>query len=480
MTWGKVDDKLHSHIKAARAGVEAMGLWVLALSWCAAYMTDGEIPAEVPARLAGRRGAALASKLVASKLWDKSEFGYRFRNWSEYQPTRANVEAQRADAKTRMQQRRGLTTDVRANKPRTNGEQPSNEQRTSQDVRAPFACPDPTRPVPEERTLPRPLSQPVGEALPEGVSGSTGTAEQAERERRADVESVAERGRLIDPSLEHDAPRPNASTPRPPSVRLVVDLLNDGSEGAFAVMVDSHSRVRLEQTIRELFDGPDEIDAEAYAVLALWARERLGNGLAWAKRAGVGVKWLITPGSLASAVGQSQGWWRRVARNHQGELATLLARFDLAPSAPAQPAAIPAPRAEEPKPAEQPQPVALSVIQARAKAMKERSRGLRPGASPADRTCAAGPEHGTTDRGAQEPEQQPDAPADEPASDAPAPLAPSAGEAPSQEPETNLRTCAGPENTGTERPSRPPVARVIPTHPESTPRARAAGGSDDR
>lgn len=176
MTWGKVDDKLHSHIKAARAGVDAMGLWVLALSWCAAYMTDGEVPAEVPARLAGKRGPALASRLVSSELWEKSEFGYRFRNWSKYQPTRAMIETQRAGAKTRMQQNRGLTSDVRANRPRTDREQTANEQRTSGDVRAPFACPDPTRPEPIERTPTSPLSPSVRGAPPEGVGVSVATS----------------------------------------------------------------------------------------------------------------------------------------------------------------------------------------------------------------------------------------------------------------------------------------------------------------
>jgi hypothetical protein len=150
VTWAKVDDRLHSHIKAARAGADAMGLWVLALSWCAAYMTDGEVPAEQPCRLVGRRGDALAAKLVASKLWVKSEFGYRFHGWDEYQPTRSEIEAQRSNAKARMQRKRGVTSDVRASNTRTNAEQTANKQRTSHDVREKFALPDPTRPDPED------------------------------------------------------------------------------------------------------------------------------------------------------------------------------------------------------------------------------------------------------------------------------------------------------------------------------------------
>lgn len=114
MTWAKVDDRLFGHIKAARAG-EALWLWVVALSWCCAYLTDGEVPEDVPRQLIGRKGARHAARLVEVNLWEKTEFGYRFRSWSEYQTTRETVEANRAEAKARMQRIRGVTTNVRAN-----------------------------------------------------------------------------------------------------------------------------------------------------------------------------------------------------------------------------------------------------------------------------------------------------------------------------------------------------------------------------
>ena len=41
MSWAKIDDRLHSHTKVRKAGLEAMGLWVLCLSHCAAQLTDG-------------------------------------------------------------------------------------------------------------------------------------------------------------------------------------------------------------------------------------------------------------------------------------------------------------------------------------------------------------------------------------------------------------------------------------------------------
>lgn len=114
MSWAKVDDRLFGHTKAARAG-EALWLWVVALSWCCAYLTDGEVPEEVPRRLIGRKGPRYAARLVEVKLWEKTEFGYRFRSWSEYQTTRETVEASRAEAKARMQRIRGVAGNVRAN-----------------------------------------------------------------------------------------------------------------------------------------------------------------------------------------------------------------------------------------------------------------------------------------------------------------------------------------------------------------------------
>lgn len=47
MSWGRVDDKLHSHPKVLRAGLEAMGLWVICMSYCKDHpKTNGVVPKE--------------------------------------------------------------------------------------------------------------------------------------------------------------------------------------------------------------------------------------------------------------------------------------------------------------------------------------------------------------------------------------------------------------------------------------------------
>lgn len=98
MTWAKVDDTLHSHRKVRRAGLEAMGLWLLGLSHCAAHLTDGEIHEEDVEHLCGSAKLAerLAGKLVAAGFWVRTEAGWRYHDWGDYQPTRSHVLAERA------------------------------------------------------------------------------------------------------------------------------------------------------------------------------------------------------------------------------------------------------------------------------------------------------------------------------------------------------------------------------------------------
>jgi hypothetical protein len=100
MTWARVDDTLHSHPKAVDAGLEAMGLWVLALSYCGAYLTDGHVKRSAAARLAGDCLTALADILVRVRLWEvhPSGDGWQVHDYLDFNPSREQVLAER-DAK---------------------------------------------------------------------------------------------------------------------------------------------------------------------------------------------------------------------------------------------------------------------------------------------------------------------------------------------------------------------------------------------
>lgn len=115
MTWFKVDDGFAFHPKAILAGNAALGLWVRAGAWCGANLTDGALPRH----MIGTFGAQArdAKRLVKVGLWVETSDGYQFHEWGMMQPSKADVEAERAANRKRQQEwrerkRNGVTDDV--------------------------------------------------------------------------------------------------------------------------------------------------------------------------------------------------------------------------------------------------------------------------------------------------------------------------------------------------------------------------------
>lgn len=104
IAWFKVDDQLAFNPKVLEAGNAAMGLWVRAGSWCAANLTDGQLPANMIGTLGAQRRNAKA--LVDCGLWVETETGYRFHDWEDFQPTKAEVLREREQARIRKQRQR--------------------------------------------------------------------------------------------------------------------------------------------------------------------------------------------------------------------------------------------------------------------------------------------------------------------------------------------------------------------------------------
>lgn len=104
MTWFRADDQQHSHPKVIEAGLEAMGLWLLAGTYCCDKLTDGFVAWPVIERLAGGKAKAkkLAKLLVDAKgesqvgLWEEVDGGCRFHDWRVYQLPAAEERARRA------------------------------------------------------------------------------------------------------------------------------------------------------------------------------------------------------------------------------------------------------------------------------------------------------------------------------------------------------------------------------------------------
>lgn len=144
MVWFKVDDTLAFHAKVVAAGNPAMGLWVRAGAWCAQQLTDGFVPAHMVTSLGTTRQARM---LVTAGLWEESDGGYLFHDWSdgERQPTREQVENKREawrDKKRRQRRNAGGKYEV---SPGDNqGDAPGESHR-----------PVPSRPVPNNSSRSR-------------------------------------------------------------------------------------------------------------------------------------------------------------------------------------------------------------------------------------------------------------------------------------------------------------------------------------
>lgn len=120
MPWFKVDDGFHGHPKVVELSLSAVGLWTLAGSWCAKYLTDGFVPKKTVTRLGG--DVEQAQELVTSDLWFTAQGGYEFKDWAHYQPLKEAVEAERAAAQERMRKARASKKGVRPNIGGTTGD----------------------------------------------------------------------------------------------------------------------------------------------------------------------------------------------------------------------------------------------------------------------------------------------------------------------------------------------------------------------
>lgn len=95
MTWFKVDDSFYDHPKVFDAPDCAVALWTRAGCWSARNLTDGFVPANLPARLCDDPDTAVKD-LVHRGLWSRVSGGYRFHDWSAYQPSAEDVRDLRA------------------------------------------------------------------------------------------------------------------------------------------------------------------------------------------------------------------------------------------------------------------------------------------------------------------------------------------------------------------------------------------------
>jgi hypothetical protein len=176
LMWCKLDDKLHTHHKPRKAGLEAMGLWGMCLSYCGDQLTDGWVPRwYVQTWAPGRKGIKLADQLVAAGLWTRSkqpdgEEGWTFHDYHDQNPTREKVLDDRENEKTRKAEQRKKSREEAEKKAAeqqqsesADTEPPATEAQVSQQVShrdtqrdsgGVSDDPDPTRPDPTRSSGP--------------------------------------------------------------------------------------------------------------------------------------------------------------------------------------------------------------------------------------------------------------------------------------------------------------------------------------
>jgi len=140
VAWFKVDDKLHSSRKLLsiprRYRLASLGLWTISGSWSADQLTDGKVPDYMVEEWGGNK--TLIDWLVKADLWQVVSEGTQFKNWGEYQPTKAAIEADREKNREKLRKWR------ERNQGSTEG---SNQDVTGYEPDG-NSAPDPTRPDP--------------------------------------------------------------------------------------------------------------------------------------------------------------------------------------------------------------------------------------------------------------------------------------------------------------------------------------------
>ena len=93
--WFKVDDSFYSNPKTAMLSDGATALWLRSGSWSAQQLTDGFIPSRMVPMFRGSDDSV--RELCDVGLWERDEErdGYRFHDWSDYQPDGEEVDALR-------------------------------------------------------------------------------------------------------------------------------------------------------------------------------------------------------------------------------------------------------------------------------------------------------------------------------------------------------------------------------------------------
>jgi hypothetical protein len=100
LPWVRIDEEFPDHPKVVGAGPLGIAMQVAALCYCNRHLTDGFVPRSAARRLIDLDGLGVSADdvikaLLGVKMWSRVDGGYRIHDYEHYQPTRAQVLAER-------------------------------------------------------------------------------------------------------------------------------------------------------------------------------------------------------------------------------------------------------------------------------------------------------------------------------------------------------------------------------------------------
>ncbi len=122
MPWVRLDDAFPESPKMLAVGPLGLALQVRALCYCSRNLTDGVISRHALGILTAgvRRSRVTIEVLLRERVWAEEGDGYVVLNYLDYQPSKAEIEQKRANARDRMAKARASRdSEVRANTTRT-------------------------------------------------------------------------------------------------------------------------------------------------------------------------------------------------------------------------------------------------------------------------------------------------------------------------------------------------------------------------
>src|SRR5687767_11648996 len=93
--WSKLCDTFWHHPKTRAAKWDELGVWCAMLSYCAGHLTDGHFTNAELRLVAGRKGISVAKRLVMVGLWETYPGGYKFHDYTDFQPSSDHILAER-------------------------------------------------------------------------------------------------------------------------------------------------------------------------------------------------------------------------------------------------------------------------------------------------------------------------------------------------------------------------------------------------